>query len=214
MSNRVIPKESLSGLRRVELGNLASGKRPEPKQSDAARPPAMEGRASAPAHDESYRQGLDQGRREAQAALEAERAALKELTAGLSRLLQEFEEGLANDVLSMSLELAKLILRQSVKVKPEVVLPALREAISSLPSMDAQTTVRLHPADAQLLRKVAESDQTLLVLPWKIAEDAQIERGGCVLETATTEVDATLETRWRRVIAALGREDPWIDIAG
>jgi flagellar assembly protein FliH len=72
--------------------------------------------------------------------------------------------------------------------------------------------VRLHPADAHLLRKLAESDQTVATLPWRIVEDAQLERGGCVLDTATTEVDATLETRWRRVIAALGRDDLWVDV--
>jgi flagellar assembly protein FliH len=43
-------------------------------------------------------------------------------------------------------------------------------------------------------------------------EDILVERGGCRLDTATTEVDATLETRWRRIIGALGSDDPWIDI--
>jgi flagellar assembly protein FliH len=205
----VIPKESLHGLRRVDLGNLGSAKRPEPTQPEA-RTPVPDPRPLA--RDEAYRQGLDEGRRQAEARLEAERTALRELGAGLNQLMQDFEEGLANDVLSMSLELAKLIVRQVVKVKPEVVLPVLREAISSLPGMDEQTTVRLHPADAQVLRRVTETDKMLAALPWKIIEDPQIERGGCVLETATTEVDATLETRWRRVIAALGREELWIDI--
>jgi flagellar assembly protein FliH len=45
-----------------------------------------------------------------------------------------------------------------------------------------------------------------------VVEDPQIERGGCRLETPSTEIDATLETRWRRVIASLGRDDPWIEI--
>ena len=60
--------------------------------------------------------------------------------------------------------------------------------------------------------RALEDDPALATLPWKIVEDAQIERGGCRLETPTTEVDATLETRWRRVVASLGRDDSWIDI--
>jgi len=211
LSNRVIPKESLRDLRRVDLGNLASDKRPDPKHTET-RPASEDAPALAQVREEGYRQGVEAGRHEVEGRLEAERAALKELVAGLNQLMHDFEEGLANDVLSMSLELAKLIVRQTVKVKPEAVLPVLREAISSLPSMDEQTTVRLHPADAQLLRRVAETDKMLSALPWKIVEDAHIDRGGCVLETVTTEVDATLETRWRRVIAALGREDLWVDI--
>jgi flagellar assembly protein FliH len=112
----------------------------------------------------------------------------------------------------MSLELAKLIVRQSVRVKPDLVLSVIREAVSSLTGLDEHTTIHLHPADAALLRDAAGEDPMFASLPWKIIDDARIERGGCRLETATTEVDATLETRWRRVIAALGREDSWIDI--
>ena len=209
MSNRVIPKESLTGLRRVELGDFTGSQRPEPVRQDA-QPSSADPLARA--REEGYRQGLTEGSREAEARLELERGALKELTARMGQLLQDFEQGLADDVLSISLELAKLIVRHSVKVKPELVLPVLREAISTLPGVDERTTVRLHPADAHLLRKLAESDQTVATLPWRIVEDAQLERGGCVLDTATTEVDATLETRWRRVIAALGRDDLWVDV--
>ena len=153
-----------------------------------------------------------QGRREAAALLEGERVALKALVAGMNEVMQDFEQSLANDVLSMSLELAKLIVRQSLRVKPEAVVAVVREAVESLPGVSDQTVLLVHPADAVLIRMAAENDRALGELPWKIVEDEHIERGGCRLETPTTEVDATLETRWRRVLAALGRDDPWIDI--
>ena len=72
--------------------------------------------------------------------------------------------------------------------------------------------IALHPADAELFRKLSDGEPALATLPWKVVEDPQIERGGCRLETPSTEIDATLETRWRRVIASLGRDDPWIEI--
>ena len=213
MSSRIIPKESLTGLRKAELGDLGganSHTRPAPAR---ATPSATSSAAAlAQARDEGYREGLEAGRREGEAQVQNERAALSQLTNGLTELINDFEQGLANDVLAMSLELAKLIVRHSVKVKPDLVLSVVREAVGSLPGVDQQTTILLHPADAALLRKLADGDKTLGELPWKIIEDAQIERGGCRLETSTTEVDATLETRWRRIIAALGRDDPWIDI--
>jgi flagellar assembly protein FliH len=91
------------------------------------------------------------------------------------------------------------------------VLSVIREAVFSLPGMDEQTSVHLHPLDAKLLRELAENDKQL----GELVEDrrgSQLERGGCRLDALTTEVDATLETRWRRIIAALGRDDSWIDI--
>jgi len=216
LSNRIIPKEALSGLRKAELGDLG-GPQPQPRTrlepSSRSEGSATPGSAAlAKAREEGYREGVETGRREAEVLLNAERDALREVRNSLTQLMSEFEHSLANDVLSMSLELAKLIVRHSIKVKPDLVLSVVKEAVASLPGVDQQTTIHLHPSDATLLRKLAENDKTLHELPWQIVEDVRVERGGCRLETAITEVDATLETRWRRIIAALGRDDQWIDI--
>jgi hypothetical protein len=45
-----------------------------------------------------------------------------------------------------------------------------------------------------------------------VVEDGAIERGGCKFQTGASEIDATLETRWRRVVASLGRDDGWLDL--
>jgi flagellar assembly protein FliH len=213
LSSRIIPKGSLIGVRRAEFDDLS-----EPKPHTQSVP----GRPEQPAapnplllvgvKEEGYREGLEAGQRQAEGSLQSERAALRALSNGLAELVRDFEQRLANDLLSVSLELAKLIVRTSLKVKPDLVLSVIREAVSSLPGMDEQTSIHLHPLDAALLRELAESDKQLGEFVWKIVEDPQLERGGCRLEASTTEVDATLETRWRRIIAALGRDDPWIDI--
>lgn len=174
---------------------------------DAASPARLE-----QAREAAYREGFEAGQRDAAQVLDQQRAHLQALIAGLDQLIQDFEQTLADDVLSISLELAKLIVRQTVRVNPAVILPVVRDAITSLPGIAEQTVIALNPDDAVLMRQLAEGDAALAALPWKIVEDPQLERGGCRLETASTEVDATLETRWRRVIAALGREDAWIDI--
>jgi len=215
LSNRIIPKEHAATVRKVDLSLLVGGRVAGPAapaagepQIDAAPDPA----GLIHARELARREGMEEGRREAAALLEGERVALKALIASMNEVMQDFEQSLANDVLSMSLELAKLIIRQSLRVKPEAVVAVVREAVESLPGVSDQTVLLVHPADAVLIRMAAENDRALGELPWKIVEDEHIERGGCRLETPTTEVDATLETRWRRVLAALGRDDPWIDI--
>ena len=214
MSNRIIPKERAATVRKVDLGVLAGGRQAgaataAPAESmDVSHDPA----ALVSAREQAYREGMEAGTRAAGALLDSERIALKALIAGMNEVMQDFEQSLANDVLSMSLELAKLIVRQSLRVKPEAVVAVVREAVESLPGVSDQTVLLVHPADAVLIRRAAEDDRGLAEVPWKIVEDEHMERGGCRLETPTTEVDATLETRWRRVLAALGRDDPWIDI--
>jgi flagellar assembly protein FliH len=214
LSNRIIPKERAATVHKVDLAVLAVGRTagvatPAPAESmDAAHDPV----ALVGVREQAYREGMEAGTRAAGALLESERMALKALTVSMNEVMQDFEQSLANDVLSMSLELAKLIVRQSLRVKPEAVVAVVREAVESLPGMSDQTVLLVHPADAILIRRAAEDDRGLAEVPWKIVEDEHMERGGCRLETPTTEVDATLETRWRRVLAALGRDDPWIDI--
>ncbi len=212
MSSRIIPKEMLTGeLKKAKLDEFSGARRPSLRPTP---PPAAMASADelARVRDEAYAQGLAAGRQEASTKADTERAALKSICDAINEMIQDFEQSLANDVLSMSLELTKLIVRQSIRVNPELVLSVVREAVSSLAGLDDQSTIHLNPADAALLREVATSDPAFANLPWKIIDDAHVERGGCRLETAASEVDATLETRWRRVIAALGREDSWIDI--
>jgi flagellar assembly protein FliH len=200
-------------LRKAKLDQFAQdGARVRAQAPPAPAAAPSEAQNLARVREQAYQEGLAAGREEATAQSGAERAVLKRLAESLQEVMQDFEQGLANDVLSMSLELAKLIVRHAVRVKPELVLSVVREAVNSLSGLDQHTTLHLHPADAALLREIAQDDPAFSGLPWTIVEDHQIERGGCRLETATTEVDATLETRWRRLIASLGREDPWIDI--
>ena len=207
MSSKIIPREALTDVRKLDLTDLVTGAKASASGEVAANAAEL-----ARTRDQAYRDGLAAGRQEAQAALAAERAELKALIAGVNELMHDFEQTLAADVLSLGLELAKQIVRTALRVKPEMVQAVVREAISSLPGLSEQTVLLLNPGDAALVRKGLEDDTSLATLPWKIVEDAQIERGGCRLETPTTEVDAALETRWRRVVASLGRDESWIDI--
>jgi flagellar assembly protein FliH len=207
LSSKIIPKEALSDVRKLDLTDLVTGAKASASGEAAANAAEL-----ARVREQAYREGLVAGRQEAQAALAGERTELKALMAGVNELIHDFEQTLAGDVLSVGLELAKQIVRTSLRLHPDLVTEVVREAISSLPGLSEHTVLLLNPADAALVRKGLEDDPSLASLPWKIVEDAQIERGGCRLETPTTEVDAVLETRWRRVVASLGRDDSWIDI--
>jgi flagellar assembly protein FliH len=194
-------------VRKLDLTDLTTG-----VKASATAAAAVDAAELARVRAQAYDDGVAAGRQEAQVALAAERAELKALIAGVNELMRDFEQTLAGDVLSMGLELAKQIVRSSLRVKPDLVLAVVREAVSSLPGLSEQTVLLLNPADAARVRQGLEDDPAMASLPWKIVEDAHIEQGGCRLETPTTEVDAALETRWRRVVASLGRDDSWVDI--
>jgi flagellar assembly protein FliH len=211
LSSRIIPRAEAERARKLDLGDIEADR----ARVDAGR---TAGAHAGPAaeiervREQAYRDGVEAGRREAGALLQHQRDDLRALVEGVNELLENMEQRLANEVLSISLELAKLIVRAGVRVKPELVLSVVQDAVASLPGVGEPVTLLLNPADAALLRALAQGDPAFPALPWKIMEDPHIERGGCKLETPSTEVDGTLETRWRRVIANLGRDDAWIDI--
>jgi flagellar assembly protein FliH len=94
-------------------------------------------------------------------------------------------------------------------LNPESGLLILRDAVAALPGLSQHTVLHANPEDAALLQPLLTKDPAFTQLTWTVAEDPRMERGGCRLETAQSEVDATLATRWSRVVAALGREDSW-----
>ena len=116
----------------------------------------------------------------------------------------------ADDLLALSMEIARQLVRQTVAAKPDVVLAVIREALDQMPLLHA--AIRLNPEDASLARLRA-GDQ-LTHAGHRIHEDPKLKRGDVIIEAGGSHLDASLASRWRRVVEALGQDAPWIDITG
>ncbi|NLC37416.1 MAG: flagellar assembly protein FliH, partial [Alcaligenaceae bacterium] len=64
--------------------------------------------------------------------------------------------------------------------------------------------LRVNPADLDLVDEYLQ--QSGSVTHWRLQADMSIDRGGCVAETALGNIDATLQTRWQRVVSTLGTQ--------
>lgn len=208
MSN-FIPKEQLSAYQRWELNSLD-----EPSQASAEllshpvvpMPTAEEVEAI---HRQAHQEGYAAGYQEGKARVDAELAQLVQLASSLEGVLGRFDEEMMQSLLTLSLDVAKQMLREALRVRPELALSAIREAVGSLPQASQHPHIKLNPEDAALVRSLMADE--LSNFHWKLIEDGRIERGGCRVETANSEVDATMENRWERVLAALGREGAWLE---
>jgi flagellar assembly protein FliH len=168
-------------------------------------------------HRDAHREGYDAGQREgyaagyqsgqAQAQAEAER--LRQLADALEAELKSLEHELGQEMLALSLDIAKQMLRQALKVKPELLLPVVRSAMESLPQNTQHPHIHLHPEDAVLVREMLGAE--LAHAGWRIVEDPRLNRGGCMIETSSVEVDASLPSRWHRLATALGQDNSWLD---
>lgn len=205
MSSKIIPKEQLSAYQRWELNSL------DEKAVAEADPAVVLPTAEEIEHiqQQASREGYSAGYQEGKGKVDAELARLVQMMSALDGALQRLDEEMSQSLLSLALDISKQILRETLRVKPELVLPVIREAMGSLPQASQHPHLKLHPDDAALVRSLMQDE--LSHFHWKLIEDSSVERGGCRVETANSEVDATLENRWKRMLAALGRESAWLE---
>ena len=77
------------------------------------------------------------------------------------------------------------------------------------PSVQQPARIYLHPDDASTVRE--HIGEELREGGWHIIEDAQIEAGGCMVETASNQIDASSASRWKRISKALGHPSEWAE---
>lgn len=225
MSDTILPKELQTAFQRWEMnsfGDTRASSRPSPSaplsapkvsieeiaeiREEARAKGHAEGRAEGLVQGmaEGRAQGLEQGRAEAAAEI----ARLRQVTGQLESEIARADQAIANDVLDLALDLARAMLKTALAVRPELVAPIVSEAIRYLPSLQQPALLLLNPADAAIVR--AQMHDELDKAGWRLVEDEQIQRGGCRIDTATNQIDATIGTRWQRLTEALGKQSEWL----
>jgi flagellar assembly protein FliH len=159
-------------------------------------------------HIDAHQQGYSAGHAEGIAEARASAARIDAVMSSLQQALSELDQQVAERLLATAVEIASQILRQSLRVKPELLLPVVREAMATLHPHLGHPALFAHPDDVALIRNHL-GDQ-LTQNNWRIIEDATLSSGGCRVEMGASEVDATLETRWRRVIESVGISQDWL----
>jgi len=197
--SRKIPKEQVGDAANWELRSLGET--------------AQVSRNANGLWSERERRAFERGRE--QGALEAHRAAqqvraghlerIGQVIASLQAALDELASRGADSLLDLSLEVARQVLRRELTLRRDAVLPAVHEAIALIADHTAHPRVHLSPQDFELISAELEVDASHRGC--RFIADPSVPPGGCRIETSQGEIDATLETRWRRVIAALGVDD-------
>jgi flagellar assembly protein FliH len=195
-----IPKDRTGAYRPWQLKSLEGGGKKQPReQDDAERVKAI--------NQQAYQQGYDAGYAQGGARAQAEAARLAQLIETVRHETTGLEQRIAEDLVRLALTLARSLVRESLAVHPELVAAIVRESIADVPPFSQGTRLRLHPEDAALLRTHLEQE---LGAGWMVVEDASLLRGGCRIETSAGEIDATLQTRWQKLGAALAQDHEWV----
>lgn len=219
--SRFIPGEEVGKAARWDFGAVdVDGLLLEEKHKE-------DERAEQAAREEEVRQtafaeGMEHGR--AQAMVEAQRQMdeyvsnqgqemarqLGAVVEAARRQLDEVEQAAAVEVLSLVGVMAREVLRHELSVNPNVLLPVIREGLGELLSDSKNVQIKLNPLDMDMLQDTLHAEFPNFALAFQA--DATMTRGGCLIESAGTVIDATVERRWQRTVRKLGLELPWEEV--
>lgn len=227
-----IPKEKMTAYQRWEVAAFDEEQRAAVSPPPSAEPPVAEQPFNVPVesasvpqeqeppvvlptaediermHQEAHAAGHAAGFAEGMVAGKAAAAKIAALMDSLQQALEAIDQGVADQLLALAIEIANQVLRQSLRVQPELLLPVVREAVTVLHPHHGQPLLFVHPDDAALVR--SQLGDQLAHSNWRIVEDKALSAGGCRVELGASEVDATLETRWRRVTESIGASQEWL----
>jgi flagellar assembly protein FliH len=160
--------------------------------------------AQAQAAVEQLRASYERGRQDAEKALSEQlfqqRSEVHELMGGVLESLRQAVPQIVHDtestLISLCLSAAQKLVAD-MPISPALVEAIVREALVQVEGT-AQFTVRLHPADLELLRKF---DSPLLAAgeggqEFRFLSSPEVTRGGCMVQTHFGTVDARRETKF------------------
>jgi len=164
------------------------------------------------AREQSEARGYEAGMAKAKAEMDGQVNELKahiqrldKLLQFMSRPLEELDADVEKMLLQLTLTVGKQLARRELRIDPAQVIAIIRESLQDLPTAAREARVHLHPEDASIVReRLAEPSNERA---WRIVEDPTMSRGGCVVKTETSRIDARLESRINTIIAnVLGDE--------
>jgi len=214
--SRFIPREELSSFSAWDPGDLGGATAAGP----AAQASGEAGRAGVAEQLAEQlllarQSGYQDGYRDGLVALEGfKQSFARQATSQVGALLQSIggqldalQEEMAKALVQSAFGLARQVVRSELASRPEAAAIVAREAIDTLLLSARHITLRVHPDDHA---HVAEgAGDVLAARGARLVVDAALSRGGCLVESDIGVIDASIETRWLRAVAALGGQPPW-----
>lgn len=165
------------GFRRIDDRNLISRAREEANAIKEA------------AAKEGYQQGLQEIRNDIEL--------VKEAIEVFFNAKQEVYDSIAPDILEISLDIAKKIIKREMTEDPQILLENIKDIMKGLSKEETKITLTVNPAQAAILKQNVPEVMQSVGLEAKIIiiPDETVMEGGCVLTTTNGVIDATIESQ-------------------
>ncbi len=155
-------------------------------------------------YQEGFRQGVEEGNQVGYEQVISEmQNLLQNMQQNLKRELDKAQlvmdsqvQGLAAHLIKLSTEIASKVIHRQVKLDPEIIIDQVENILQNL-SRVKSLAIRVNPGDIQMVKS---AEERFLQLTQGIDEiefviDHSLEPGGCIIETNSGGVDATIQTQ-------------------
>ena len=141
----------------------------------------------------AYQEGYNLGLEKAQSDLVAFKSNLGAFFNAEKRVF----EAIAPDIIELSLEVAKKIIKHEVQTDPQIVIDTVLDILTSIPKNEPRITIKVNPIQAAYVKDNLPSQLTLLGVESKlnILADENITEGSCIVQTNNGVVDASIEAQ-------------------
>ena len=165
-------------------------------EHDAADHPSAAAEIEERAYQKGFQEGHKAGIESQQAQIASAGQGLEQAIAHIQNLRQEIYDTIEQEVVELSLAIARKVVCREIKTNKDIVLCVAKEALSRV-EVPGKIKIRLNPADLQFIKENQKQISTLLQHVDNVTFEAEesISSGGCLIETNLGEIDARIENQ-------------------
>jgi flagellar assembly protein FliH len=152
-------------------------------------------------HEEQYNERLQE---ECQRIMKPQLEQINHLVTAVQNAWKQFSVSVENVVITLSLAAAEQVIKKEVQNDDRIILNQIREGLKRISGVE-HLKLRLHPDDEKIVRQSraellahVDSVRDIVVEP-----DETVSRGGCILESESGSIDATVETQTKKMAELL-----------
>ncbi len=164
------------------------------------------------ARAEGYNDGYNQAKKELESVFQKKldeivaqqvQPAIQNLmlvTGAVQKEWKKIGQRIEESVLSLAMSIAQQIVKTELTSNSMIVVQQTREALQKLAGVE-KLKIRIHPEDEKIIKQyrpdlLASTDSVREIV---FETDEHITRGGCIIESDSGNIDATIETQFDRI---------------
>jgi flagellar assembly protein FliH len=148
------------------------------------------------AYQSGFQEGKTAGKAEADTAVEAELKRLAQLIAGVADVRTRMLRQAESDVVKLSIEIARRILRRELTIDPSAIEGLIKVALEKLEGQEIYR-LRVHPDHEKIVRECIERQGNIGQI--EIVGDPTQQRGDALFEIGRGTLDASIDTQLREI---------------